>query len=93
VGHHLTEAGLTERAIPFWQRAGERAAQGSSYAEATAHFRRAIALVGLLPASEANRQQEFRLQTLLMGLSAKGYAAPDVSLGVHSHRCAHEGPR
>jgi class 3 adenylate cyclase/predicted ATPase len=81
LAHHYTEAGLTERAIPFWQRAGERAAQGSANVEAVAHFRQAIALVSTLPPSDATRLQELRLQTRLMGplSAAKGYASPDVA--------------
>jgi predicted ATPase len=34
VAHHYTEAGLGEHAIPYWQRAGERAVQLPAYAEA-----------------------------------------------------------
>ena len=34
IAHHYTEAGLIEQAIPYWQRAGERAAQRSAYVEA-----------------------------------------------------------
>ena len=30
VAHHYTEAGLTEQAVPYWQQAGQRAAQHSA---------------------------------------------------------------
>src|SRR6185369_9117141 len=33
LAHHYTEAGLTERAIPYWQQAGERATQRSAHLE------------------------------------------------------------
>src|SRR5262249_60506465 len=38
VAHHYTEAGLAEQAIPYWQKAGERAIQRSAYVEAEAHL-------------------------------------------------------
>ena len=34
LAHHYTEAGLVEQAIPYWQRAGQRALQRSANAEA-----------------------------------------------------------
>ena len=34
LAHHYTEAGLIEQAIPYWQQAGERAAQRSANMEA-----------------------------------------------------------
>ncbi|MBI3303724.1 MAG: AAA family ATPase, partial [Deltaproteobacteria bacterium] len=38
VAHHYTEAGLIEQALPYWQKAGERASQRSAYVEAVAHL-------------------------------------------------------
>jgi hypothetical protein len=32
LAHHYTEAGLTEQAIPYWQRAGQHASERSAYA-------------------------------------------------------------
>ena len=34
LAHHYTEAGLHEQAMAYWQRAGQRALQGSAHAEA-----------------------------------------------------------
>ena len=38
LAHHYTEAGLVEQAIPYWQRAGQRALERSAYVEAIAHL-------------------------------------------------------
>ena len=41
VAQHYTEAGLTEQAIPYWQRAGQQALQRSANPEAIQHLPRA----------------------------------------------------
>src|SRR4029453_7137347 len=38
LAHHYTEAGLTEQAIPYWQRAGQRAVERSAHVEAISHL-------------------------------------------------------
>src|SRR5262249_34693800 len=50
VAHHYTEAGLIEHALPYWQRAGQRAAQQSAHQEAIAHLSKALEVLQLLPA-------------------------------------------
>ena len=42
VAHHYTEAGLNEQAIPYWQRAGERAVHLPAYAEAVRFYHLAL---------------------------------------------------
>ncbi len=42
MAHHYTEAGLSEQAIPYWQRAGERAVQLPAYAEAIRFYSLAL---------------------------------------------------
>ena len=80
LAQHYTEAGHTEQAIAYWQRAGQQALQHSANAEAIRHFTRAIALLATLPDTPARAQQELDLQiTLGAALTAtKGLAAPDV---------------
>jgi class 3 adenylate cyclase/tetratricopeptide (TPR) repeat protein len=46
IAHHYTEAGLTAQAIPFWQRAGERAIERSANLEGANHIRKGIELLG-----------------------------------------------
>jgi predicted ATPase len=56
VAHHYTEAGLGGQAIPYWQRAGERAVQLPAYAEAVRFYHIALqALEGQEPVDEAQR--------------------------------------
>jgi TOMM system kinase/cyclase fusion protein len=80
LAHHYTEAGLREQAIPYWQKAGERATQRSAYVEAINHLTKGLELLKLLPDTPERAQQELMLQIALGGaLSvAKGYAAPEV---------------
>jgi predicted ATPase/class 3 adenylate cyclase len=80
VAHHYTEAGLTEQAIPYWQRAGQQAVERSAYAEAVSHLTAALDLLITLPeTSERNRQElvvQMPLGTALR--AAKGGGAPEV---------------
>jgi class 3 adenylate cyclase/predicted ATPase len=66
LARHLTEAGLFEKAVGWWQRAGERAAERSENHEAVAHLKRGIEILGQLPASRACDEQELILQAALI---------------------------
>jgi predicted ATPase len=80
VAQHYTEAGLTEQAIPYWQRAGQQARQRSANPEAIQHLTTGLALLATLPENPARAQRELGLQMALgPALAAiKGYAAPEV---------------
>ncbi len=80
LAHHYTEAGLPAQAVPLWQRAGERATQGSAYLEAGGHLQRALALLAELPESGERIQQEIALQLALgMALAAtRTFSTPEV---------------
>lgn len=65
IARHCEEAGRTEQAIGHYQRAGEQGTQGSAYAEAIAHLRRAIGLLDTLPESPERNRHELRLQLAL----------------------------
>jgi class 3 adenylate cyclase/predicted ATPase len=77
---HLTAAGLAERAIPYWRRAGESAAGRSDNAEAVAHLSKALELLGTLPDTPERTEEELALRLAIGGplIAAKGYAAPEV---------------
>src|SRR5712692_389962 len=45
LAHHYTETGLTEKAVGYWQKAGQSAVQRSAYMEAIAHLRQGLALL------------------------------------------------
>jgi class 3 adenylate cyclase/predicted ATPase len=80
LARHYTEAGLVGQAVPYWQRAGERAAQRSAYVEAIAHLTKGLELLQPLPDTPERTQQELRLQLALAGplTATKGYTAPEV---------------
>jgi predicted ATPase len=46
VAYHFTEARLAKQAISYWDRAGKRAVARDAQTEATAHFTRALELLG-----------------------------------------------
>jgi len=68
LAHHLTEAGLYDRAIPAWHQAGQAAFLASSYAEAITNITTAIDLLPQIDEEAVRGQMEVGLQTLL-GLS------------------------
>jgi predicted ATPase len=49
VAQHCTAAGQDEAAIGYWQRAGQRALQGSAHAEAIAHLTQGLAMLTTQP--------------------------------------------
>ena len=49
VAHHYTEADRIEQAVPYWQKAGQRANQRSAYLEAIAHLTSGLELLKTLP--------------------------------------------
>jgi predicted ATPase len=79
LARHLTEAGLTEKAIDYWRQAGQLAVARSTLAEAVAHLTRGLELLRTLPETPERARQELSLQLALGGplIAARGYAAPE----------------
>src|SRR5712692_6787555 len=79
LAHHYTEAGFIEQAIPYWQRAGQRARQRSANVEAVIHLTRGLELLKALPDTPGRTQQELVLQTALGPalIATRGYGAPE----------------
>ena len=79
LAHHYTEAGLKQQAIPYWQRAGQRATQRSANTEAISHLTRGLEVLKTLPETPERTQQELTLQVALGAplIATKGYAAPE----------------
>src|SRR5262249_48709917 len=88
LAHHYTEAGLTEQAIPYWQRAGQHASNRSANQEAINHFTTGIELLKTLPETPARTQQALTLWIALGAvlLMTKGQGAPEVE---HAYTQAH----
>ncbi|MGA7490367.1 MAG: adenylate/guanylate cyclase domain-containing protein [Xanthobacteraceae bacterium] len=89
LAHHLTEAGLIEKSIGYWLRAGKNAALRSANLEAIAHLQRGIELTGRLPASEGRDQSELDLQ-LVLGPSLIATHGPAASKAVATFTRARE---
>src|SRR2546426_3725880 len=80
LAHHCTEAGLTEPAIAYWQRAGQHASDRSAHLEAISHLTTGIELLTSLPETPEHTQQALTLYTALGAalMMAKGQGAPEV---------------
>jgi predicted ATPase len=78
LAHHLSEAGESLRAIPLWQRAGERALARSALVEAVAHLEAGLSLLGAAPSGAARDRIELGLQVSRASAlrAVKGVAAP-----------------
>jgi DNA-binding winged helix-turn-helix (wHTH) protein/tetratricopeptide (TPR) repeat protein len=86
LAHHYTEAGLIERAIPWWHQAGLRALERSASMEAIGHFAKGLELLKSTPHSSdqiqraENMRRESQLQ-LALGwalLPVRGEAAAEL---------------
>jgi predicted ATPase len=79
VARHAEAAGRIDEAITYLQRAGAQAQERSAHAEAIAHFRKGIGLLGMQADGGARDAREVTLQ-LSLGASlvaARGYAHPE----------------
>ena len=81
LAHHFTEAGLFERAVEYWCRAGRRSVAKSGFVEAIMQLRTGLRLIPNLPDTRERKQQELELQIALAGALTviKGYAHPEVA--------------
>jgi class 3 adenylate cyclase/predicted ATPase len=76
---HYAEAGLVEKSVACWSKAGRRSVARSAMTEAAAQFRKGLDQLALLPDTPGRQRQELELRT---GLGAalmlvKGFAAPE----------------
>ena len=65
VAHHFTEAGLVERAVDYWLKAGQHAARRSANAEALNHLARGLELLPNIDDPTLRNKSELLLQTSL----------------------------
>ncbi|HEX6015633.1 MAG TPA: hypothetical protein VFY87_28285 [Geminicoccaceae bacterium] len=81
LAHHCTEAGLVDKAVKYWHRAGQRALARSATAEAVAQLTRGLDLLKALPDGMERRRQELDPQLTLGSvlIAAKGQAASETS--------------
>ena len=88
LAHHFTQAGLTEAAIEWWGRAGQRSLERSALVEAAAQLTRALDQIETLPATPALRREQIKLQVALITpiIHIKGYAAPETKAAAERAR-------
>lgn len=79
LAHHFTEAGLAEKGIPYWLKAGRKAQAHFANEEAISHIRRGLAAVGTLEEGPTRDQTELECQLALGTLLtvARGWACPE----------------
>jgi predicted ATPase len=65
LAHHYTEAGVTEQAIVYWQRAGQRAIERSASIEAIAYLTQGLELLRALPGDHAQEAEGAFQEALL----------------------------
>jgi serine/threonine protein kinase/predicted ATPase len=80
LGHHFTEAGLSEKAVGYWLKAGLRSRERAADREAIGHLTTSLALLETLEETPDHNQQKLRTLTELgpAYIAARGYAAPEV---------------
>ena len=81
VAHHFTQAGLSQAAVQWGQKAGERALNSSAFDEAIAHLEKALALAQELADGPAQRGLRLHLQITYANalLHRRGQASPKSS--------------
>jgi class 3 adenylate cyclase/predicted ATPase len=80
LAHHYTEAGLYERAVVHWKRAGEKAIRRSANVEAISHLTQGLEVLTTLPDTLERIRQELMLH-IALGIplvATRGWAAPEV---------------
>ena len=81
IAFHLAEAGNVGRAVGYWLKAGQRAAERSADREAVRHLRRGLEALMSLPASgERDRMElEFQLAIGTPLIALTGWSGPQVA--------------
>ncbi|HME21712.1 MAG TPA: AAA family ATPase [Acetobacteraceae bacterium] len=76
---HYAEAGLVEKSVVCWGKAGRRSAARSATAEAAAQFHKGLDQLALLPDNPEHQRQELEFWCALGAvlMAVKGYAAPE----------------
>jgi class 3 adenylate cyclase/predicted ATPase len=88
LAHHFTQAGLTEDAVEWWGKAGQRSLERSALHEAVAKFTRGLDQIATLPGKPALRSQQIKLQVGLANAlyHTKGFAAAETRMAFDQAR-------
>jgi predicted ATPase len=76
---HYTEAGLVEKSVTFWGKAGRRSAARSAMAEAAVQLQMGLGQLALLPETPERQRQELEFRSFLGAVlrAVKGLASPE----------------
>jgi class 3 adenylate cyclase/predicted ATPase len=79
LAQHYAEAGLVEKSVACWGKAGHSSTARSAMAEAAAQFQKGLDQLALLPETPERRRQELEFCSALGAvlLARSGYAAPE----------------
>jgi class 3 adenylate cyclase len=79
LAQHYAEAGLVEKAIAYWGKAGHKSTARSAMAEAAAQFQKGLDQLALLPQTANRQRQELEFSSSLGAvlMALKGFAAPE----------------
>ena len=88
LAHHFTQAGMTEAAIEWWGKAGQRSVERSALVEAVAQLTRALDQIATLPGTPALRREQIKLQVALITplVHVKGWSAPETKAAAERAR-------
>jgi class 3 adenylate cyclase/predicted ATPase len=81
LAQHYTEAGLFQKAVAYWCRAGQQSSAKSAFIEAIEQLRRGLRLISDLPGGADRKRQELDLQLALANAlrGVRGYGDPEVA--------------
>jgi class 3 adenylate cyclase/predicted ATPase len=79
LAQHYAEAGLIEKSVACWSKAGHRSATRFARAEAAAQFQKGLDQLALLPDNPERQRRELDFRSALSAALqySKGYAAPE----------------
>jgi predicted ATPase len=79
LAQHYAEAGLVEKSVTYWGKAGHRSVACSAMAEAAAQFQKGLDQLALLPDTPERRQNKLEFSSALGAVLnvVKGSAAPE----------------
>ena len=80
LARHCAEAGLAEKAVVYWLKAGQQSLERSATTEAAAQLQKGLDVLDGLPDGPRRQQLELDLQLALGDalIAAKGFPAPEV---------------
>jgi class 3 adenylate cyclase/predicted ATPase len=86
---HYAEAGLVDKSVSYWSRAGHKSVARAAIVEAAAQFQKGLDQLALLPESRERQRQELEFYSSLSAAlrAAKGQGAPETG---HAYARARE---